>query len=278
MTAQNETENPMILRRLVGFLFIIAAAAGMLFGILGLLTIWRFRPVVTRAVTDNLALVDQALSTTQDGLNMVGQVVQTTAAEVTSLQTTIQSLAQAIHDTNPMLDSLMSLTKNDFPTAISATKSSLAAAQSSALIIDNVLTALTSFSPVAIYKPNVPLHTALAQVSTSLDTLPTSLSTITTSLATGKTNLGALELKINDISATTQGISTTLGSAQSVIDQYIAVTTQLKAQVEAIQRTARAWITAIAWILSFVLVWLLIAQLGLGMQGLEMLRGHPRLK
>ncbi len=262
----------MILRRLVGFLFVIAAAAGILFGILGLVTIWRYRPMVTRGATENLALVDQALTTTQTGLGMVGQVLQATAADVASMQTTIQSLAQAIHDTNPMLDSLISLTKKDFPTAISATKSSLAAAQSSALIIDNVLSALTRFSPVSLYKPELPLSAALGQVSSSLDALPASLSTISTSLEDGKTNLDALELKITDISATTQEISTTLGSAQSVIDQYVAITNQLKARVEAAQKSARGWITATAWIMSFVIFWILITQLGLGMQGLEMLR------
>jgi hypothetical protein len=272
--AEDEAEGSMILRKLVGFLFILAAAAGMLFGILGLAGIWRYRPVVTRSVKDNLALVDQALSTTQTGLDMVGQVVQATAAEVTSMQTTIQSLAQAIHDTSPMLEALIGLTQKDFPTAISATKSSLEAAQSSALIIDKVLSALTSipFSSVN-YNPEVPLHTALAQVSTSLDTLPASLSTISTSLEEGKTNLGALELKINDISATTQEIGTTLGSAQTIIDQYIAIANQLKARVEAAQKAAHTWITTTAWVLSFILVWMLIVQLGLGMQGLEMVKG-----
>jgi uncharacterized phage infection (PIP) family protein YhgE len=266
----------MILRRLVGFLLLFAAAAGIIFGVVGLVEIWHYRPVVVRSVADNLALVAQALDTTQDGLGIVGQVVKTTAGDVASLQATTRSLAKAIHDTNPMLDSLISLTKNDFPAAVGAAQTSLTSAQSSARLIDNVLTTLTSipFSPVAAYKPAVPLHTALAQVSASLDALPSSLSTISTSLADGKTNLGALELELNDISETTKGISTTLGSAQTVIDQYIAVVTQLKGQVEAIQRLAPTWITAITLILNFALVWLLIAQLGLGAQGLEMLRGR----
>jgi hypothetical protein len=261
----------MFFRRLVGFLFIITAAVGILFCIFGLIQIWRYRPVVTRSATDNLALVDQALTTTQEGLGMVSQVVKTTADDVSSLQATIQSLAQAIHDTSPMLDSLIGLTKNDFPTAINATKASLAAAQSSAQIIDNVLAALTRFTP-ALYQPKVPLHTALGQVSDSLDSLPISLSTIHTSLTAGKSSLNVLENEINDISRTAEGISTTLGSAQTIIDQYITVTNQLKTQVEAGQRSARTWITTIALILSVMLAWLIIVQLGVGMQGLEMVR------
>jgi hypothetical protein len=270
----------MILRRIFGILLVIAAAAGIIFSLFGQIEIWRYRPVVTKTVIDNLALVDQTLTTTQNVLTLVGKVVQTTTTEVVSLQETTNTLAQAIQDTNPMLDSLISLTSKDLPAAVSATQTSLASAQSSALLIDNVLTALTSipFLPVAAYKPEVPLHTALAQVSTSLNTLKPSLATINTSLVDGKTNLGVVESELTNISETTQGISSTLGNAQTAIDQYQVVTTQLKMNVEAVQTAAQTRILAITWILSLVLGWLLIAQLGLGIQGLDLARSRPEVK
>ena len=270
----------MVLRRLCGFLLVLAAAAGIVFSVGGLIEIWRYRPGVTQTVMDNLALFDQALNTTQDGLTIVGQLVQTTTVDVASLQTTTQALALAIHDTNPMLDSLTSLTSKDLPAAVGATQASLASAQSSALLIDNVLAALTSVPLINVgaYQPAVPLHTALEQVSTSLNGLTPSLAVINTSLADGKTNLGVVEAELKKISETTKGISNTLDGAQTVIDRYQAVATQLKVRVEATQRAAPAWLTTITWGLSFILGWLLIAQLGLGVQGLEMLQGRRETK
>jgi hypothetical protein len=269
-----------LLRKLIGILFIIAAVAGIIFSVVGLIEIWRYRPVVTQTVTDNLAVFDQTLNTTQQGLTIVGQVVQTTTVDVASLQTTTQALATAIHDTNPMLDSLTRLTGKDFPAAISATQTSLASAQSSALLIDNVLAALTSipFSPVGAYKPDVPLHTALAQVSTSLDALTPSLASINTSLADGKTNLGVVEVELNSMSDTTKGISDTLAGAQTVIAQYQTVTAQLKLRVEATQLAAPGWMTTATWVLTFVLGWLLVAQLGLAVQGFGLLQGQREVK
>jgi hypothetical protein len=268
----------MKLRRLFGLLLIMAAVAGLIFSVVGLFEVWRFRPVVTQKVIDTLALFDQALNTTQDGFEIVGQVVQTTTVDIASLQTTIQVLAQTIHDTNPMLDSLTSLTSKDFPAAVAATQTSLASAQSSALLIDNVLATLTSipFLQVTAYKPDVPLHTALAQVSTNLDSLTPALTAINSSLVEGKTNLGMMEIELNKISETTQGMSIALGSAQTVIDQYKTVITQFKEQIGAMQFSAPGWITTITWILTFILGWLLIAQIGLGIQGLDMLRGHRK--
>lgn len=263
-------------RRLFGFLIITAAVAGFIFSFVGLFELWRYRPVVTKTVLDTLALFDQTLNTTQDGLTIVGQVVQTTTVEVASLHTTTQALAKTIHDTNPMLDSLISLTSKDFPAAVDATQTSLASAQSSALLIDNVLAALTSIPllPASIYKPDVPLHTSLAQISTSLNSLTPALATITSSLVDGKTNLGVLEVELNKISSTTKEISNALGSAKTVIDQYKTVTSQLKVRVEATQLVAPGWMTTLTWILSFVLGWLLITQLGLFVQGFDMLRGR----
>ena len=103
-----------MIKRLVGFLLVLAAVAGIIFSLTGLVAIWRYRPVVTKTVIDDLALIDQALGTTQDVLTMVGKVVQTTTMDVASIQATTEALGQTIHDTKPMLDSLISLTGKDF--------------------------------------------------------------------------------------------------------------------------------------------------------------------
>jgi hypothetical protein len=268
----------MNIRRLLGFLFLIAAAAGIIFSIVSLIQIWRYEEVVTQNVVDNLALVDQALDATQDGLTVVDQVVETTKVDVTSLQTTTRALALAIHDTNSMLTSLSTMASKDFPDSVKATQTSLASAESSALLIDNTLAVITSipFLPLSAYKPQVPLHTALAEVSTSLDSIPTSLATIHTSLDNGKVNLEVVEVELDNISETTKEISSALGSAQTAIGHYQTVTKQVKARVEALQLVAPGWIKTVTWVLSFVLVWVLISQLGLGLQGLDILQAHRK--
>ncbi len=268
----------MFLKRLFGLLLIFAAAAGLIFSVVGILAIWHYKPIAQQKTTETLALLDQTLTTTQDGLTVAGQVVQTTTADVGSLQAAIQAVAQTIHETNPMLDTMTVLTSKDFPATIDATQTSLSSAQSSALLIDNVMGTLSSIPllPLSPYKPNVPLHTALAQVSASLDSLPPALDTINTSLVAGKTDLGTVEGELNDMSKTTQGIGSALGSSQAIIDQYKTATTQLQLRVEAAQKAAPGWITLIAWVSSIFLAWLLVAQLGMCIQGLEMLRDRSQ--
>ena len=268
----------MIIRRLVGFLFITAATVGILFSVIGLIAIWTYRPGVIKTTTETLAWFDQTLNTTLEGLTTAGNLLKTPTEDMVSLETATQALAQTIHDTTPMLDTMISLTSNDFPAAVKATQTSLASAQSSAQLIDNVLAVLTSIPLMRtdIYAPEVPLHIALAQVSTSLDTLTPSLATINTSLEDGKTNLGVVEAELIKISGTIKEIHTTLGDAQAVIGQYITLTKQFQVRVEAMQRAVPTWITMISLILSFVLIWSMIFHFGLGMQGLEMLQGRDQ--
>ena len=56
---------------------------------------------------------------------------------------------------------------------------------------------------VGAYQPDVPLHTALAQVSDSLNTLTPALATINSSLVEGQTNLGVMETELNKIAGFT---------------------------------------------------------------------------
>jgi len=268
----------MIFRRLIGFLFITAAAIGILLSIAGLVAVWTYRPGVIKTATETLAWFNQTLNTTLEGLTTAGNVLKTPTEDMASLETATQAMAQTIHDTTPMLDTMIGLTSNDLPAAVKATQTSLASAQGSAKLIDNVLAVLTSipFLGVNKYAPDVPLHTALAQVSTSLEPLTPALTSINTSLDDGRTNLGIVEVELTKISGTIKEISTTLGNAQTVIDQYITITRQFQVKVEAGQHAVPAWITTISLILSFGLIWLMILQLGLGMQGFEMLQGRGK--
>ena len=266
----------MIIRKMVSFLLIVAAAIGIIFSVAGLVGIWYYRPGVIQTANETLAFLDQTLSTTLDGLTTADKLLQTPAEDMASLESATQALAQTIHDTNPMLDTFISLTSNEFPAAVDATQTSLASSQGSAMLVDNMLAALANipFLGLGKYAPDVPLHTALAQVSTSLDTLKPSLVTISTSLVDGKTNLGTLEIELNKISATIKELRTTLEDAKTVLEQYTTITKQFQVRVEAMQRATPAWITTISLMLSFVLVWLIIIQLGLGMQALEMVQGR----
>lgn len=271
----------MVIRRIASVLLIYASITGIIFCLSGLVELWRSGARITMAINDNLKLVDQTLTSSEDILSTVSQVVDSTATNMASLQETTGTISSAIHNSDPMLDTIINMTGNDIPTAINTTQSSLASAQTSALIIDNVLSALTSvpFSSISPYKPAVPLHTALMNVSDSLNELKPSLITITQNLVSGKANLQEVDSELQKITETSQGINTSLGTAQTDVMSYKSAITQLKKNVEAAQEKVVIWMKTLTWIITALLVWTLLLLAGVGFLGLSMiqLRYHPEV-
>ncbi len=259
---------------------VISAWIGALFCLVGLTAVWAYRPVVTDSALQNLTLIDQSLTSTESVLTTVSDMVQTTTADVNSLQVTAKALSTGIHDANPMFDSLIKLTGQDLPAAITSTETSLASAQSSALLIDNVLSALTNipFSPVKPYKPAVPLHTALGDVSNSLNTLTPSLEAIHASLYFGKNDLATVDGELTKISQSTQDINGSLGNAQTVIADYKASVSELKNNVENTRDKLPGWLLILAWGMTVLLIWMLMAQIGWGLHGMDILRSTNKIK
>lgn len=262
------------MRRAFGFLFLVAAVLGFLFSLFGVIQIWIVRPSAIEYVQDTLGLFDQTLSTTQNSLILIGEGIKTTAIDVTSLQATTHALAQMLKDTAPMLESLTDLAGKDLPSAVLATKTSLASAQSSAQLIDSLLATLSKipFLPLPQYNPDVPLHTALADVSTNLDSLTPTLAVIYTSLNDGQKNLRTVQKELEKIAATTDEIGAVLDQALLEIDQYKIATAQLRQRITAMQQASAGAITAMAFTLTAVLTWLIVAQIGMALQGIELLR------
>jgi hypothetical protein len=110
------------------------------------------------------------METTVQALEVAQASLKSSIESVTSVENTLNATATTIETSGPMLDTLAGLMKDDLPTTISSTQTSLISAQESARIIDTVLRALTRIPFVSndLYNPPVPLHIALGQVSTSL--------------------------------------------------------------------------------------------------------------
>jgi hypothetical protein len=261
-------------KKIIGILLIIAAAAGMLFSVAGIVAVWQVQPRLVSVVNENLALIKQSLDATEEGLNIIDQSIKTITEDVKSMQTATETLSKQIKNSIPALDSMATMTGTDLPDAIKSAQTSLAAAQSSAQLIDSIMSSLSNlpFSIAGSYKPDVPLHTALGQVSDSLNNIPSSLELIHTSISASKSNLDVMETELNTISASVKEITENLSNAQKVTGQYHTILSTFIERVETTQKHATEWIVTAAWLLTFLLVWFVIAQLGLLVQGLDLLK------
>lgn len=259
--------------RIVGIALIIASIGGLIFSLAGLVSIWILRPTIKNNIMENVELFRSALETTAEGLAIADASLHLSIESVSALQVTVDATARSIDATIPMISTLTDLTKEDLPEVVENAQTSLVAAQESARIIDSVLTALASipFVPRDIYNPPVPLHIALERVSESMDTLPIALKTIEDSLAASGENLEIIQGDIDRMSTDISGIRTSLLEAESVIAQYEDLVASMLERIRPMEERLPFQIDITVWVISFILVWAAIAQVGLLIQGWDLL-------
>lgn len=101
--------------------------------------------------------------------------LKTSVATIGNLEQTLTTTAETVESADPMLGEVSRLMKDQLPATILATQQSLATAEQSAEVIDNLLKSLSGIpliGPSIGYQPEVPLSDALGQVADSLDGLP----------------------------------------------------------------------------------------------------------
>ncbi len=262
------------IRRIIGALLVATASFGFLFCLLAVVQVWRLKPTLEKSLSAELDLASSLISTTDDSLAIAKRSLEAASGNVDSLEKATEILAQSLEDSQPIVDSLIALVGTDLPRTITATQTSLESAQTSALLIDNTLAALSRIPLLGLgrYRPDVPLNVALGQVSASMTGLPASLQTIEASLETANTNLEVMNLQVTLIGQDIQQINQNLAEARGVIDQYQASILVLQNQVSRAQAGLPPTLNRLAWLLTFILVWLGVMQIGLFTQGSALLR------
>ncbi len=265
--------NPFI-KRITGIVLIIAAVSGLLFSLAGLIGTWALKPAITSSLLSDVGTINDALSATSDGLQIASDSLSTSIDSVTALQYTVQATADTIDTTTPMIEAMATLAREDLPATITATQTSLLAAQESAKIIDGVLGALNNIPFISdnVYDPPVPLNVALADVSASLEGLPAALDTIDQSLEASGENLKSIQKDVNLMADNINTIKASLEDAQGVVNAYQKLVSDMQTRTTHVEERLPEWITILAVLMTFIFLWLGVAQIGLFLQGWELIQ------
>lgn len=261
-----------LLRRITGSIMIIAAIVSLLVSVAFLVGVWRLRQPVTAGIVKNLDLLFVTTVTIDDSLLLIENTVATLIEASATISQSSNAISEAINGTSVMADSFANLLGENLPTTILNTQTAITSAQSSAVVIDNVLTGLASIPLLGFdYNPPIPLNQALGNISDTLSSIPPNLEQIETGLKSTSSNLLQLQGDLELINLNLQNIQLTMTEAQEVIDDYQQELGGLKERLENSKAAAHNWVLGAAWLLTSVIAWLSISQFGLLLQGFDIL-------
>jgi methyl-accepting chemotaxis protein len=262
------------LKKTIAVLMVCVTSIGILLSLFFLIQIWRNRQPVTVKLQSAFYKTSALLKTTVSGLDVIDQMVTTVYSSTIYLDDATNSLAQTVQSTNEFIDSAGSFMGEDLITTITNTQRTLESAQSSALVIDNILTALSRVPLLGLdYNPSQPLNDALGDVSKSLDPLQGTLKGFQDNLTDTQTNIQEFQDQLLKLEQNFNEINQNLASSKTTIDNYRNQVTSLHSWVDKAIISLPAWVSAMCVILTIFILLLILVQVGILLQGIYLLSG-----
>ena len=262
-------------KKAVGITIISISTLGIFLGIFSLFQAWHYRQPVTNSLRSGLDKSATILQTTGEGLTVIDQVIKNVYTSTVYLDDATNTLAQTMESTSQFMDSAGSFVGTDLINTITNTQAALNSAQASAVVIDNILTTMSKIPLIGIaYNPETPLNKALGQVSSSLDPVQSSLMDFQSNLDDTNTSMQRLKDQIATLDQKISTINNNLLEAQTTISSYRTQVDSLNLSVERVKSNLPTWVTSLAWMLSAIILWLLIIQVGIFLQGISLLSSN----
>jgi hypothetical protein len=266
-------------QRFFGFSLIVLSVIGLLFSIFALVQTWRYRLPVANQVYDSLLFAEKVVNTSSSGLVVIDSSLTNVKTSLVSLQDSTRLMAQSMEDTSNLIGSFSNFFKGDIKDTLESTKISVVAAQSSALVIDNLLFGLSRIPFLGIdYDPPKPLNMALKEIGETLTDMPTSMDVISGNLTDSNSNLRSLKDGIDEIATGLEDFQTDLTTAQNVIGDYQQNLTEMKSSLDNAQEKIFIWSVWIAIFLTILIISIGVVQVGAIFQGLDMINYQKNLE
>ena len=261
------------LKKTLAVLMVCVTSLGILLSLFFLVLTWRVRQPVTEKLQNALTQTSSILQTTIVGLDVIDQVVTNVYSTTLYLNDATAALSQTIANTGQFIDSAGSFVGEDLNNTITNTQRTLESAQSSALVIDNILTTLSSVPLIGInYNPSEPLSSALGKVSASLDPLQESLKSFQDNLTATRTNMQIFTDQLKLMGQNITNLNQNLAASQKVIDNYRDQVTSMKSWVDNAVTSLPTWVTTVCVVISFFILLLVMVQAAILLQAIYLLK------
>jgi methyl-accepting chemotaxis protein len=262
-----------ILERIAGILSIIGAVIGVIISIVGLFSVWRYKPVVEQGLIEGVEIISQTLITTKEGLAGVDEALRSVDETMALLENSAKTAADSLEDTSPLIRSIGDLFGKDFTGVVKDTQKSLASAETGAKLIDDTLGFIGGIPFVgARYAPDTPLNTSIHEISKSLNGLPETFTDMQEGLDQAADNLELIQEDVADLGGKIAGVKDDLSEAHGVISQYKTTLVDLNNRIAVFKERLPGIINGAAFFLSVILLWVLLTQSGFLLQNLKLFR------
>jgi methyl-accepting chemotaxis protein len=277
-----------ILRRLLGVFVMIAGLIGLILSLAGLVGLWMVRPMVVTTVNSTIATLQSSVDTSQKAMVITNQALGATVDSVEALSTMLNSTADTVEATKPIMTQMNTMMGKQLPATLEATTDSLRASQEAALSLESTIKSLDTFRTVMSavpfvssfipagqtnYNPQKSMAASLGEVADSLNEMPGTLTEMAKSLDTADDNLDNIKGSLTTMASSVTKISASLREYQTMIGQSNTSMENLKVMLANAQNNLGRILNWTMIVFAMLLVWMIAAQVVIFSQGWELFQG-----
>ena len=250
------------LKRILGLVLVIMAIVSLIISVGGVAGLWAMKQNAVVAVSDTAALLTETLATTDRALTAALDVLDGAQGSIATLLGITQSIASALRDGQPTLNSVNRLMSNDLPKTLDSVETAVTSASQAAKAADDFLREISRIPLLNLnYQPAVPLSQSIADIGQSLGDFPAKLEEIGGGLQQLNDNLAVVATQIDGLGATIRQIDTSLNDMPGVLRDYQRQLAQVLPTLQSIQAGADQIMTFFIAVLTFILLWIIAVQL-----------------
>jgi hypothetical protein len=262
------------MKQVIGLVLIAIAAISLVATLFGLSQIWLLRQPLAGEAVVAFDLMSETLDTTSAALVVASNTLLTASDTVTTVERISTSVSATLSTTRVTMVSFAGLMGKDMPASIDATRTALVSAQSSAVVVDNVLKLLSNVPFINVqYNPDVPLSASLGNVAKSLDSLPVTFGSSAVSLNGTAASLDQMNKSLVDVARTTSQLQVNITEAQVVVTRYQTEVSRLKSLAASVKSAIPSALASMEFAAAFLIFWLAAAQVQVLFKGLALLTG-----
>lgn len=262
------------LRRVFGIILVIVGLIGLIIsgGIAYVGS--QFLDSVGIAVNNSLNLVLGTVDTTVDTLKAVEGTITEAANTINTVSDTTTTLSKTLLDSAPLLQQVTTLATETVPGSLEAVNDTVPNLANIAGTVDATLQKLSdlkveravlgvpiSFDLGVNYRPAAPFDEAVLQIGDSLVGVPEQLRALQTGLQTAVDNLTDISTNVQSLSGNLDGIYTSVGAFNPLLDQYIATLEQTGGGLRTIQNQVTSSLSTLKWVFVGLGIWFALYQI-----------------
>ncbi|MEN6480952.1 MAG: hypothetical protein ABFD29_02090 [Anaerolineaceae bacterium] len=262
--------------RFAGALLMFAAILGFVFSFTGIYYVWKWKPVISTQITDLFERLSDGIATSLSLIDTIDKTLINVKEDVNLIISTTENVAITLDVSSDMALTTSTIMRENLPEIINGTQQALDSASLSAKLIDDTLGVVTSFPLFkSRYAPEVPLHQSMEDISASLNPLPITFSKIGTDLKYTSTSLEMVKNDLFSLSKSTTQIISMIDSTQTTVQNIHSSLSSLQPEIQNIKSEIPGILTSAAVILTIILIWMAITQIGLFTQGVDLFHKYP---